>query len=158
MESKQPAEKEVAEVANRRASIMTVENPLSPSTTLSDSNSIISVETRHSRYSRDDADTTISNQLSRTSTNAIGGVVPTLDRTTTTGTTGTLDLAYEVDFEEGDRNNPQNWSFWFRGCVIAIFSYSTTCVVLYSTSYTSAIPGMLEVSEKSLNRQVLVKS
>jgi hypothetical protein len=116
------------------------------------------VETRHSRYSRDDADTTISNQLSRTSTNAIGGVVPTLDRTTTTGTTGTLDLAYEVDFEEGDRNNPQNWSFWFRGCVIAIFSYSTTCVVLYSTSYTSAIPGMLEVSEKSLNRQVLVKS
>jgi hypothetical protein len=85
-------------------------------------------------------------------------MVSTNSLSTTTGTTGTLDLAYEVDFEEGDRNNPQNWSFWFRGCVIAIFSYSTTCVVLYSTSYTSAIPGMLEVSEKSLNRQVLVKS
>lgn len=129
---------------------MTVENPLSPSSTLSDSDSIVSVETRHSRYSRDDDSDHISHQLSRTSTNAIGGVVPTLSRTITSGTTGTLDLAYEVDFEGKD--NPQNWSLWYRGLVIAIFSYATTCVVLYSTSYTSAIPGMLEVSRGKLNR------
>lgn len=158
MDPKHPTEKEVAEVIDRRASVMTVENPLSPSTTLSDSNSVISVETRYSRYSRDDSDNAISHQLSRTSTNAIGGVtayVPPLEKTVTTGTTGTQDLACEVDFEEGDKTNPQNWSLLFRGCVIAIFSYATTCVVLYSTSYTSAIPGMLEEFGVSENTGIL---
>lgn len=134
---------------------MTVENHLSPSTTLSDTNSIISVETRHSRYSRDDDSNEISHQLSRTSTNAIGGVIPTLHRTTTSGTTGTLDLAYEVDFEEG-RDNPQEWSLLFKTLVIAIFSYATTCVVLYSTSYTSAIPGMIEAREEDMGKTYAV--
>ena len=53
-------------------------------------------------------------------------------------------MAYEVDFEEGEKGNPQNWSTFYKGIIILIFSYATTCTVLYSTSYTSAIPGMRE--------------
>lgn len=53
-------------------------------------------------------------------------------------------MAYEVDFEEGEMGNPQNWSLLYKGIIILIFSYATTCTVLYSTSYTSAIPGMRE--------------
>ena len=30
----------------------------------------------------------------------------------------------------------------YKGIVLGVMSYSTTCVVLFSTSYTSAIPGM----------------
>lgn len=62
---------------------------------------------------------------------------------TTSGTANTLDIAYEVDFEDHDRGNPQNWSLAYKAFVIMIFSYATTCTVLYSTSYTSAIPGMI---------------
>lgn len=54
-------------------------------------------------------------------------------------------MAYEVDFDDESRENPQAWSTLYKSLVIAIFSYATTTVVLYSTSYTSAIPGMLEV-------------
>ena len=55
-----------------------------------------------------------------------------------------LDPAFEVDFEVGDRGNPQNWSSWYKCLVIGVMSYATTCVVLYSTSYTSAIPGIVD--------------
>jgi hypothetical protein len=69
----------------------------------------------------------------------------------TTGTTGTMDMAYEVDFTDDDPQNAQGWPLWKKAVVVAIFSYATTCVVLYSTSYTAAIPGMLEVCCSSPN-------
>lgn len=53
-------------------------------------------------------------------------------------------MSYEIDFDDGDKTNPQNWSLAYKSFIIAVFSFSTTCTVLYSTSYTSAIPGMLE--------------
>ena len=36
------------------------------------------------------------------------------------------------------------WPLWYKGFIIAIMSYATTTVVLYSTSYTSAVPGMMD--------------
>jgi multidrug resistance protein len=58
-------------------------------------------------------------------------------------TNATQDPAFEVDFVDVDPANPKNWSWWYRSFIIFIFSYSTMTVVLYSTSYTSGIPGMM---------------
>lgn len=151
-----------AVVSERRASHMSIEDPLSPVSSSSDSISLASRRTRHSRFShdsRDFADDGLQRHISRaSSTNAVGGVVPTVERTwtqNTAGTSGTQDMAFEVDFDDGEKANPQNWSLWFKGVVIMIFSYSTTCTVLYSTSYTSAIPGMMREFGISDNEGIL---
>jgi hypothetical protein len=57
-------------------------------------------------------------------------------------TNGTTDPGYEVDFGEDDPANPRNWPLWYRCCIIFFISYSTLTVVMYSTSYTSGIPGI----------------
>ncbi|KAI1421569.1 major facilitator superfamily domain-containing protein [Xylaria sp. FL1777] len=49
---------------------------------------------------------------------------------------------FEVDFEEGE--NPREWPFWFRAWMTFAISYSTWIIVLYSTTYTSSIPGLIE--------------
>lgn len=59
-------------------------------------------------------------------------------------TTGSRLPSFEVDFTEGDKDNPLNWPLWYRSIVIGAVSYSTWTVVLYSTSYTSSMPGMME--------------
>ncbi len=59
-------------------------------------------------------------------------------------TNATSDPVFEIDFEEEDRANPKNWSIKMRGAIIGGVSYSTMTVVLYSTSYTAGIPGMME--------------
>lgn len=141
---KSPA-KEAVDVSTRRVSHMSVEDPLSHVSTSSDS---ISIASRPERFSQEHPFQTLARHLSHaSSTNAVGGVIPTIDRSwthTTAGTANTLDLEYEVDFDDDDRGNPQNWSLWYKGVIIMIFSYATTCTVLYSTSYTSAIPGMIQ--------------
>ena len=69
----------------------------------------------------------------------------TLKRTVTSRSNATTsDPVFEVDFADDDLRNPQLWPLWLKGIVIAIMSYGTTCVVLYSTSYTAAIPGLEE--------------
>ena len=71
-----------------------------------------------------------------------------LDRTksgASVGTTGTQNLAFEVDWDgPDDPDNPLNWSLGYKSVVIATMSYSTTVTVLFSTAYTSAIPGLME--------------
>lgn len=57
-------------------------------------------------------------------------------------TTQTSDPAFEVEWEEGEDGNPKEWPFWYKSLVIFAMSYGTSCVVLYSTSYTSSIPGL----------------
>lgn len=60
---------------------------------------------------------------------------------------------YEVVFDEGDADedskdrdgdgasdNPRSWPILYRGWVIFCVSFSTWVVVLYSTSYTAAMP------------------
>lgn len=59
-------------------------------------------------------------------------------------TTGSRLPSFEVDFGPDDPDHPLNWPLWYRGLVIGIVSYSTWTVVLYSTSYTSSMPGMMK--------------
>jgi len=70
---------------------------------------------------------------------------PYLTRTATSiGTTGSRLPDFEVDFEPNDPDNPRNWPLWYRGLTIGLVSYATWTVVLYSTSYTSSMPGMMK--------------
>ncbi|KAL1310505.1 hypothetical protein AAFC00_000790 [Neodothiora populina] len=57
-------------------------------------------------------------------------------------TTHTTDPAFEIDWEENDSGNPKNWPLWYKSFIIFAMSYGTSTVVLYSTSYTSSIPGL----------------
>jgi hypothetical protein len=58
---------------------------------------------------------------------------------------------YEVHFSSADDDqpdafnpvNPKNWPLWKRAWVIFGVSYSTWVVVLYSTSYTASIEGLM---------------
>ncbi len=68
----------------------------------------------------------------------------TLARTTTSiGSNASRPPDYEVTFETDDPENPKNWPFWYRSWVVAAVSFSTWVVVLYSTSYTASIPGLM---------------
>ena len=143
-----------AEVAtnDRRTSHMSIEDPTSRASSSGDS---ILTESDHEyeRYSSESRrGRPLAPHLSRTtstaSAGAIGGIVSSsLNRTYTgrslaTTNTGGADPAFEVDFTDGDPDDPQQWPLWRKGLLLFIMSYGTTCVVLYSTSYTSAIPGI----------------
>jgi hypothetical protein len=151
MVSQEPAEKEkdFGISARQRHSVMSYEDPMSPTSSSGEADSI-SDASNHSyndRYSHDYHGNELRPHISRaSSTSAVGGVVPTpLARSRTnksTATNATTDPAFEVDFEDNDPGNPQCWPLWYKAIIIAIMSYATTCVVLYSTSYTSAIPGL----------------
>ncbi|KAF1809781.1 MFS general substrate transporter [Eremomyces bilateralis CBS 781.70] len=71
-----------------------------------------------------------------------GGVLAKSGTRATVGTQG-AETDFEVDFEDSDPGNPMTWAFWYKGWIIGSVSYSTATVVLYSTSYTSAIPGIM---------------
>lgn len=86
---------------------------------------------------------------------------PTLTRTTTAMSTMSLDPTYEVSFDEHDKDDPRDWPKWYKTWIIFSCALSTTTVyverqnivvfattnisksVLYSSAYTSAIPGMM---------------
>lgn len=129
------------EAIERRASHMSVEEPTSAASTSSESTCGDEEE-----YEPDFRQNHLRPSLSHTSSmNQVGNVVPTLElmRTWTTRTSGTVtDPAYEIDFADGEQGNPQNWPLWYKGLILIVMSYATTAVVLFSTSYTSAIPGM----------------
>jgi hypothetical protein len=64
--------------------------------------------------------------------------------------TGTTSIAsrppdFEVTFgtDASDPQNPRTWSLWHRAWIIFCVSFSTWVVVLYSTSYTASIPGLM---------------
>ncbi|KAK6582547.1 hypothetical protein PZA11_004955 [Diplocarpon coronariae] len=59
-------------------------------------------------------------------------------------TTGSRLPSFEVEFSPEDPEHPLNWPLWYRGMVIGAVSYSTWTVVLYSTSYTTSMPGMMD--------------
>ncbi len=139
MESETPPIEKETGVITRRASNMSIEEPTTP-----DSNSDSGAEDED--YEPSVHSNRLRPSLSHTSSmNQVGNVVPTLElmRTWTARTSGTAtDPAYEIDFEVGEQGDPQNWPLWYKGLILLIMSYSTTAVVLFSTSYTSAIPGM----------------
>lgn len=58
-------------------------------------------------------------------------------------TTGTNNPDFEIDWEdENDPVNPRNWPIWYKGMTIGFISWSTWCVVVYSTSYTTGLAEM----------------
>jgi multidrug resistance protein len=61
---------------------------------------------------------------------------------TTVTTNATQDPRFEVDFDDNGEN-PQDWPMAKKALVIFFMSFSTLVVVMYSTSYTSGIPGMM---------------
>lgn len=50
----------------------------------------------------------------------------------------------EVTFSPDDPENPKNWPLWYRCWTIFACSYSTWVVVLYSSSYTAIVPGLMK--------------
>lgn len=137
--------------STRRQSHMSVENPLSPvSDGSGDSHDGDSIHEEEEEYQpsfiskSEKRENCLRPHLSHTS--SVGGVTATqvgLDRTWTGRSSATAnDVAYEVDFVDNDKTNPQCWPLWYKSFILLVMSYSTTAVVLYSTSYTSALPGM----------------
>ena len=62
---------------------------------------------------------------------------------TSVNTTATHDPDFEVDWDDdNDQSNPINWPVWFKGMSIGFVSWSTWCVVVYSTSYTTGLAEM----------------
>lgn len=61
---------------------------------------------------------------------------------TSVGSSVPRPMEFEVDFEEGE--DPREWSFLLRAWMTFAISFSTWIVVLYSTTYTSSIPGLIE--------------
>lgn len=62
---------------------------------------------------------------------------------TSLGSTASRPPDFEVNFEEDGSDDPKSWPFWYRCWVIFAVSYSSWVVVLYSTSYTASIPGLM---------------
>ena len=69
---------------------------------------------------------------------------PAISRNATSvNTTATRDPDFEVDWDDGsDQLNPMNWPVWYKGMSIGFISWSTWCVVVYSTSYTTGLADM----------------
>ena len=58
-------------------------------------------------------------------------------------TNGTNNPDYEVDWDDDkDSNDPKNWPIWYKGFTIFSISWSTWCIVVYSTSYTTGLAEM----------------
>ncbi|GJN72150.1 hypothetical protein PLICBS_006222 [Purpureocillium lilacinum] len=51
---------------------------------------------------------------------------------------------FQVAFDSDDPEDPKNWPTWYRVWVMVTVSFCAWVVVLYSTSYTSAVPGLRE--------------
>jgi hypothetical protein len=51
---------------------------------------------------------------------------------------------FEVVLEEGDPENPRNWPTWYRVWMLFAISFSCWVTVLYSTTYASSTPGLME--------------
>ncbi|KAL7619701.1 hypothetical protein AAE478_010243 [Parahypoxylon ruwenzoriense] len=63
---------------------------------------------------------------------------------TSIGSSASRPPDFEVTFEEGDPENPHNWSLLYRSWIVFSISYTTWVVVFYSTSYTASMPGLMK--------------
>lgn len=104
------------------------EHRASTCTTRSSSLSISTISPHHSGptapHDADEAEKRLSPHVSRASG-------PPLSRRATgrsVATNATLDPDFEIDFEEGDAENPKEWPFWYKSAIIAVMSYTTLSV------------------------------
>lgn len=63
---------------------------------------------------------------------------------TSIGSSASRPPDFEVVFDDDDPENPRNWSAGYRAWVTFCISFTTWVVVLYSTSYTATISGLME--------------
>lgn len=57
---------------------------------------------------------------------------------------GTNNPDFEINWDgENDQMNPRNWATWYKGLIIAVVSWGTWVVVVYSTSYTTGLSEMM---------------
>ncbi|KAG8529355.1 uncharacterized protein KY384_005991 [Bacidia gigantensis] len=69
---------------------------------------------------------------------------PAIEPTTTRSSTRSQHPDFEVDWAENDPGNPINWSSRYKATATALVAWSTLVVVVYSTSYTSGLYGMMK--------------
>ena len=62
---------------------------------------------------------------------------------TSIGSSASRPPDFEVSFDPDDKDNPRNWPRWYRAYVVFAISFTTWVVILYSTSYTASIPGLM---------------
>lgn len=65
------------------------------------------------------------------------------------GTTASRPPEFEVCFQENDPENPMDWPLWYRCWCIFCVSFATWTATLYSTSYTSSTPGLINDFDSS---------
>ncbi|GAB0134609.1 hypothetical protein EsDP_00002974 [Epichloe bromicola] len=65
------------------------------------------------------------------------------------GTTASRPPEFEVYFQENDPENPMDWPLWYRCWCIFCVSFATWVATLYSTSYTSSTPGLINDFDSS---------
>ncbi|EXJ84919.1 hypothetical protein A1O3_05594 [Capronia epimyces CBS 606.96] len=92
-----------------------------------------------SRSDSDHDDRALTEVITQTSRKA---ATKTVTRVTTQGTAFTTDPRFEVDFEVDDSGDPRNYPFWYKALGIFAISWGSLVVVMYSTSYTSALGAM----------------
>ncbi|OAA54513.1 major facilitator superfamily transporter [Niveomyces insectorum RCEF 264] len=85
----------------------------------------------------DDADDNDNNE------NNLPPVAP-IPTATSAGSVASRMPEFEVTFADDDPGNPRQWPLWYRCWCLGCVSFSTWAVVVYSTSYTSAIPGLMQ--------------
>ncbi|KAF4778836.1 putative MFS transporter [Colletotrichum scovillei] len=86
--------------------------------------------------------------LHETTTDLALGVTPYATNTNTTPPFNqcvpNLDRApeFEVKWESGDAQDPRSWPTWYKAFTVTTVSLGATVVSLFSTLYTSGIPGL----------------
>lgn len=78
------------------------------------------------------------------SASSAGAIGATLVQTRTGTSTASRPPDFEVTFGPDDPENPRNWPLWYRCWCLGVLSIATWIIVLYSTSYTASIPGLME--------------
>jgi hypothetical protein len=56
------------------------------------------------------------------------------ERIATNASTWTTDPAFEVDWQDGDPDNPRNWPLWYKSIVLFAISYGTLIVYEHKLS------------------------
>ncbi|KAI1210156.1 polyamine transporter 3 [Annulohypoxylon truncatum] len=67
-----------------------------------------------------------------------------IQTTTSIGSSASRPPDFEVVFDDNDPENPRNWPSWYRGLIVFSISFTSWVVVFYSTSYSAAIPGLVD--------------
>ena len=116
-----------------------------------------STKSAHSSFHSDkyvDQATSVHNDVSEIENGAleketVPEILPAVTRPTFTrnaasfASTGTHNPGFEIDWDDdNDQMNPRNWPVWYKGLTIGFVSWSTWCVVVYSTSYTTGLAEM----------------